>query len=139
MTHEYTVLIGGIIIPGGDQADVSAIAWADDTILALGGDGDVLAISRGNSHVHDLRGAVVVPLAAGSDTAWSAAARLEVGGRADLAVLLHDPRVEAPHGLGEALALVRGGHVVAGALPHELAAGEHQHAIQGGAEPRVPD
>jgi predicted amidohydrolase YtcJ len=100
VTHLYTLLLGGTVIPGGGQPDVSAIAWAGDIVIALGSDEDVRAISRGDSYFVDLRGAVVVPLEE---------ATLEVGGPADLAVLSADPR--------KTLAVVRGGRVVSGALP----------------------
>ncbi|MHB8890606.1 MAG: hypothetical protein ACYC65_01010 [Candidatus Limnocylindrales bacterium] len=121
MTHRYTLLVGGTVIPGGGEPDATAIAWADDTVLALGGDRDVRAISRGDSHLFPLGGAYVVPLAAGSDAIWPAGATLEVGGRADLAVLDRDPRRLPAGGPGASsartVALVRGGRVVAGALP----------------------
>ena len=97
MTHEYTLLIRGTIISGRDEPDVSAIAWAADTVIALGSDDDVRGTSRGDSHVIDLGGASVVGLGEGPDARWPTDATLEVGGRADLAVLESDPRLmDAP-------------------------------------------
>jgi hypothetical protein len=121
VTHRYTLLIRGTVISGRDEPDVSAIAWAADTVIALGNDDDVRRTSRGDSHVIDLRGASVVALGEGLDARWPPDATLEVGGRADLAALASDPRqvdVPAGHRLA-ALALVRGGRVVAGRLPRE--------------------
>lgn len=119
MTHRYTLLIGGTVISGRDEPDASAIAWAADTVIALGGDDDVRAASRGDSHVIDLRGASVVALGEGPDVLWPPDATLEVGGRADLAVLESDPRrIDGPAGRRlSALTIVRGGQVVAGRLP----------------------
>lgn len=121
MTHRYTLLIRGTVISGRDEPDVSAIAWAADTVIALGSDDDVRGTSRGDSHVIDLGGASVVALGQGPDARWPPDATLEVGGRADLAVLESDPRrIDGPAGQRlSALALVRGGHVVAGRLPGE--------------------
>ncbi|HET9757381.1 MAG TPA: hypothetical protein VFP66_12815 [Candidatus Limnocylindrales bacterium] len=120
MTHRYTLLIRGTVISGRDEPDVPAIAWAADTVIALGSDDDVRGISRGDSHVIDLRGATVVALD-GPDVLWTPDATLEVGGHADLAVLESDPRrMDAPAGQRmSALAVVRGGRVVAGRLPGE--------------------
>jgi predicted amidohydrolase YtcJ len=121
VTHRYTLLVGGTVIAGADEPVVSAIAWAEDTVIALGSDDDVRATSRGDSHVIDLRGASVVALGEGPDVFWPPDATLEVGGRADLAVLEGDPRrMDAPAGQQmSALAVVRGGRVVAGRLPPE--------------------
>jgi predicted amidohydrolase YtcJ len=121
MTHRYTLLIRGTVISGRDEPDVSAIAWAADTVIALGSDDDVRGTSRGDSHIIDLGGASVVALGEGPDARWPPSATLEVGGRADLAVLESDPRLmdtHAQHRLSP-LALVRGGRLVAGRLPGE--------------------
>jgi predicted amidohydrolase YtcJ len=136
VTHEYTLLVGGTVIPGDGGPDVTAIAWAEDTILAVGTDQEVLAISRGDSHLVDLQGAWVVPLAPDADggrvvAAGPGGAVLEVGGRADLAVLSRDPRLGPVDGAeaqpAPALAVIRGGRVVDGGLPgvHRQAHAEH--------------
>jgi hypothetical protein len=101
VTHEYTLLVGGTVLPGDGQPDVSAIAWAADIVIALGSDDQVRATSRGDSHVVDLGGAFVEPIEVGT---------LEVGGRADLSVRVGD----------RVVAVVRGGRVVEGALPDRL-------------------
>lgn len=126
MTHRYTLLVRGIVITGHDEPDVSAVAWADDTVIALGTDGDVHGISRGDSDVVDLAGAWVIPLGAGLDACWPVDASLEVGGRADLAVIDEDPRrVSVPGSQAlSPVAVVRAGQVVAGRLP-----GTHVEAI----------
>lgn len=121
MTHRYTLLIGGTVIPGGGEADATAIAWAGDTVLAIGTDDEVRAISRGDSHLFDLGGAYVSPLEPGTNVVSPTGAQLALGDRADLAVLDGDPRrpdVGAPATpQPRTLAIVRGGRVVAGALP----------------------
>lgn len=100
MTHEYTLLLGATVLPGDDRPACEAIAWAEDTILALGGDAEVRAISRGDSHVLTYPGAFVVPLDR----------PLEVGGPADLAVLAADPRAAPAGGRASVpLATFRGG------------------------------
>ena len=130
MTHLYTLLIGGTVISGGGGPDATAIAWAEDTILAIGREEDVRAISRGDSHVVDLQGAFVAPLALDVDAGWTSTGSLEVGGRADLAVLPRDPRLPVGDSeetqAVEPLAVVRGGRVVAGSLP-----GVHAHDHHG--------
>lgn len=82
MTHEYTLLLEATVLPGGDRPACEAIAWAGDTIIALGSDAEVRAISRGDSHVLRFPGAVVVP---------AGEAPLVVGGRADMLVLSGPP------------------------------------------------
>jgi predicted amidohydrolase YtcJ len=125
VTHRYTLLIGGTVISGRDEPDASAIAWAADTVIALGTDDEVRGASRGDSYVVDLGGASVVALSEGPDARWPPDATLEVGGRADLAVLESDPRIAGPRAQHRrsALALVRGGRVVAGRLPGRPAVG----------------
>src|SRR5574338_91651 len=97
VTHEYTILTGGTVIPGGRAADATAIAWADGTILAIGTDEAVRGMSRGGSRFVDLRGATVIPLDVDGQLRWPSHAVLEVGGAADLAMLADDPRTAA-HG-----------------------------------------
>jgi hypothetical protein len=103
VTHEYTLLVGATVIPGGGLPDCEAVAWAQGVILALGSDAEVRAISRGDSAVLDARGAFAVALDA----------PLEVGSPADLLLLRADPRLGDP---GEPLAVIRSGHVVEGRL-----------------------
>ena len=97
MSHLYTLLVGGVVSPGGGAPEASAIAWAHDTVLMIGSDESVRAISRGDSHVVDIAGMTVVPLGE----------KLEIGGPADLKVL---------DGNSNAIAVVRAGRVVEGAL-----------------------
>lgn len=106
MTHEYTLLVGATVLPGGDAPACEALAWAAGTILALGSEAEIREISRGDSHVMELRGRFVVPLHG----------CLELGAPADIAVLEADPR-EA-HGPRDPrrLAVIRGGHLVEGSL-----------------------
>jgi predicted amidohydrolase YtcJ len=112
MTHEYTILTGGRVLPAGAADDAgeggrsgvaTAIAWAAGTVLATGPDAAVLAISRGDSHFGELRGGVVVPLGG----------PLEPGAPADFAVL---DRLPGAAGTPRILAVVRGGHLVEGEL-----------------------
>jgi hypothetical protein len=98
MTHEYTLLVGGNVRPGGGAPQASAIAWAEDTVLMIGTDEAVRAISRGDSHIVNIAGLEVVPL---GDS-------LEVGGPADL---------EVRDAQARPVAVVRGGHLIQGALP----------------------
>ena len=126
MTHRYTLLVGGVVLPGHDEAAATAIAWAEDTVIALGSDADVHAISRGDSHVIDLGGATVVPLGEGMHAGWPTDAALAIGGRADLAIVAADPRGldAADRRHLTAIALIRGGRVVAGELPGDAG---HEH------------
>lgn len=59
MTHEYTIATGGTVITAGATAPATAIAWAADTVLATGTDGEMRALSRGDSTFLDLGGAIV--------------------------------------------------------------------------------
>lgn len=114
MTHEYTLLSGGRVIRGASQPDATAIAWAADTVLAIGTDEEVRAISRGDSHFVDLAGLTVVPLTADGTVRWPSGGVLEIGGRADLAVLARGDEAKADP---RTIAVIRGGRVVSGALP----------------------
>jgi hypothetical protein len=96
MTHKYTLLVDAVVIPGSGAPDATAIAWAEDTVIAIGSDEDVASISRGDSHVFKLAGATVAPSVGGV---------LEVGGSADLDVTDNDPRASA---LGDARLLREG-------------------------------
>lgn len=94
-------------------------------MIAFASDDDVRGLSRGDSHVIDLDGASVVLLGEGADATWPTDARLEVGSRADLAVLASDPRrfdARADQRLAT-LAHIRGGRIVAGRLPGDAAEG----------------
>jgi hypothetical protein len=99
VTHEYTLLLGATVLPGGGQPPCEALAWAAGTILALGTEAEIQAVSRGDSAVLAFPGAFVVPLAE----------PLEVGVAADLLVFELDPRLGDP---GEPVAVIRGGHIV---------------------------
>jgi predicted amidohydrolase YtcJ len=105
MTHEYTLLVGGTVIVGEGLPDAEAIAWAEDTILALGPEAEVRGISRGDSHVVAIPGAFVRGPAGG---------RLDVGDAADLDLFDADPRGVAGRA---ATVVIRAGRVVAGELP----------------------
>ena len=123
MTHEYTLLVGGTVLPGLRAAPVSAVAWAEGTILALGDEDTVRGISRGDSHVIALDGAFVVPIGRDERVTWPPAVTLEVGGPATLAILDADPRPEATFadGAREVVAMVRDGRLVRGRLPARTA------------------
>jgi predicted amidohydrolase YtcJ len=141
MTHLYTVLVGGTIIPGRGQPDAAAIAWAEGIVIALGSDDAVRAVSRGDSDLLDLQGAIVIPLAPGSDAGWPVSVTLEVGGPADLAILSRDPReAEAEPSVdleADVLALIRGGRLVQGTLPSGSAhAGGDDHRLSHSRDPR---
>jgi hypothetical protein len=116
MTHEYTLLVGATVLPGGATPPCRALAWAAGTILALGTEAEIRAMSRGDSHVMALPGRFVAPLGE----------PLEIGGPADLLVLATDPRLRGvePGAGGEEwaqsgprrVAVIRGGHVVEGSV-----------------------
>lgn len=110
MTHEYTLLVGGTVVCGAGHRDQTAVAWALATVLAVGSDESVHAISRGDSRVLSLGGAFAVAADGGV---------LEAGADADLDVYSVDPRaaVTAPGQVPEPIAKIRGGNVVAGSLP----------------------
>jgi predicted amidohydrolase YtcJ len=131
VTHLYTILTGGLVLPARDETPVTAIAWAGDTVIGLGSDGEMLGLSRGDSRFVDLGGACVVPLGDG-DVAWPVDATIEVGSRADLAVLERDPRDGDAGTFARlsALALVRGGRVVDGRLPGETGGGHDEHDLE---------
>ena len=116
MTHEYTVLIGGVVLTGGDgPAAATAIAWAADTILAIGDDEAVRSISRGNSRFVDLGGACVVPAEGRARDRRSGGPRRARGRSAS-------GREGRRPGTPRKLAVVRGGEVVEGTLPAGIAA-----------------
>jgi 1-aminocyclopropane-1-carboxylate deaminase len=61
MTHEYLIATGGTITttPAASLASATAIAWAADTVLVVGTDREMRALSRGDSIFVDLAGATV--------------------------------------------------------------------------------
>jgi len=99
VTHEYTILTGGVIAGGDASIRPTAIAWAEGTVLAVGDDATVRAVSRGDSHFADLRGALIRPLGE---------APLEPGDSADF-------EIRDATGM-TTIAVVRGGHLVEGAF-----------------------
>ena len=103
MTHEYTLLLGATVLPGPGRPSCEAIAWAANTVLAVGTEAEVRAISRGDSRVLSFPGAFVVPLDA----------PLEVGGPADLAVVRSAPGSDVDAASERPLAEVRAGVIVA--------------------------
>jgi hypothetical protein len=67
VTHEYTIAVGGRIGPlglGRTEVRDTAIAWAADSVLAVGSDDAVSSISRGDSTFLDLGGSLVTALPA---------------------------------------------------------------------------
>lgn len=104
------------MLPGLGHPSASAITWAEGTVLALGTNEQVRGVSRGDSHLVDLRGAFVVPVGPDEAVCWPPESTLAIGSPADLAVLSGDPRVDGEAGLLP-LAVVRGGHVVRGRWP----------------------
>jgi len=117
MTHRYSLLVGGTILPALGEPSCSAIAWAEGTVLLIGTDDQIRAISRGDSEVFDLLGSFVVPLGDEDVVTWPPVATLEVGGPANLAILPGDPR--RTESSSSPTAILRGGHVVRGRLPSE--------------------
>lgn len=109
MTHEYTILFGGHVFARREtdgpprELPATAVAWAAGTVLAVGSDAAVTGISRGDSTFVALRGCTVVPRPGGT---------LEPGAAADFEILDRRPGPDA--GPPVELAVVRGGHVVAG-------------------------
>ena len=120
MTHEYTLLVGGRVLPGGSAPEATAIAWAAGTVLMLGSDAEIHAISRGDSHLVELGGAFVVP---GDSVGPAGDGVLEIGGPADLDVFDGDPR----GGGLEPVAVVRAGRVIEGSLPGLSDHGPEEH------------
>lgn len=101
VTHEYTILVGGVVLGGANAPEpATAVAWALGTVLAVGSDARVFAISRGDSHVANLNGALLVP-ASGVRT-------IEPGDPADLDILDPATRVR--------IAEIRGGRLTSGVL-----------------------
>ncbi len=138
MTHEYVIALGGTILCAGSAGATvaTAMAWAADSILAVGPDDAVGAISRGDSIFLDLAGAAVSPAptdprpaedllraAVASGDPFDAGellmraglierdARLEPGGRCDLAFWSRDPGKMATESAPELriIAIVRAG------------------------------
>lgn len=124
MTHQYTVATGGIILGGGESSPRTAVAWAHGTILAVGDDATVRAISRGDSTFVDLAGYAVSPgrdaaaaraqlVASVRDGAPARVGELEPGSSADLLIWSHDPGRLAPDQADtlRVVAMVRDGHL----------------------------
>jgi len=101
MTHEYTLLVGGIV-RARDDVPATALAYAHDTVVAIGSDDAIRGTSRGDSRVVELNGRIVAPIPASEGA-------LEVGGPATFVVL-------APDGVG-VVAVVLDGRAVEGMLP----------------------
>lgn len=128
MTHEYVIAVNGQVEPSTlDDGEGTAVGWSGGTVLAVGPDDVVRAISRGDSLFLDLCGCVVTPLPEGPSQADSLIremhlsgpdiaralvecgllpgdATIEPGAPADLAFWDHDGLV----------AIVRGGHFTDG-------------------------
>jgi hypothetical protein len=125
VTHLYVILVGGTVVRGGDAQDATALAWAGDTVLAIGTDEEVRAVSRGDSTVVDLRGATVLPLHAG-EPAWPTDGCLDVGLPASFAIVTDDPRIGSRASELLVSAVVIAGTVVNGAVPGTASA-PHPH------------
>lgn len=145
MTHEYTILYDTSVLTG-DQAcpRAAALAWAADTILAVGETAAVRAISRGDSRFIALPGRAITlapdrpeiverglreAVSRGDRVAVEAilaemrdrgerrpGRRVEIGEAADLAIWSDDPTALAPGEAGRLRldALVRGGRFTLG-------------------------
>jgi len=145
MTHEYTILYDATVLTGGEACPrAMALAWAADTILAVGDTATVRAISRGDSRFIALPGRLITLAPARPDTVERSlreavgmadttgveailasfrrpdptqpARCLEIGEPADLAIWSADPADLAP-GEAERLrieAIVRGGRFTRG-------------------------
>jgi hypothetical protein len=145
VTHEYTILYDAIVLTGDEVCPrAKALAWAADTILAIGETAPVRAISRGDSRFIALPGRLITPAPARPDAverspreavgmadtkgveAILASFRrpdptqpvrcLEIGEPADLAIWSADPAALAPRE-AERLrieAIVRGGRFTRG-------------------------
>jgi predicted amidohydrolase YtcJ len=62
VTHEYTILYDAIVLTGDEACPrATALAWAADTILAVGETATVRAISRGDSRFIALPGRLITP------------------------------------------------------------------------------
>ena len=125
MTHEYTVATNGVVLGSSTGGTATALAWAEDTILAVGDDPTVRAVSRGDSTFIDLAGRAV---SAGHDVAGATrqmretvrrgdpdlqVGELEPGAPADLLIWSHDPRRLAPGAADQlhVVGTVAGGHL----------------------------
>ncbi len=67
MTHEYVIALHGNVgsaAAGRGPSAATAVAWAADSVLAVGSDDVVRAISRGDSTFLDLGGCIVTALPA---------------------------------------------------------------------------
>ena len=125
MTHLYTVATNGVVLGNSSSGTATALAWAGDTILAVGDDTTVRAVSRGDSTFVDLAGRAV---SAGRDVAEAtqrmrevvrrgatdlSVGELEPGSPADLLIWSHDPRQLAPGAADQlhVVGTVAGGHL----------------------------
>ena len=110
MTHEYTLLVGGLVLASASDPPASAIAWAEGVVLAVGSDVEIRAISRVDSSVIDAGGAFVLPLGPDGMAVWPPTTTIEIGGPADLALVEDDPRLRGDR--FELVGIVRAGRVV---------------------------
>jgi len=140
VTHEYTILYDATVLTGDEGCPrATALAWAADTILAVGETATVRAISRGDSRFialpgrlitllpdrpeaveRSLREAVGLADASAADLILASlhrpgpkdpVRRLDIGEPADLAIWSADPTTLAPGEAGRLRleAIVRGG------------------------------